>query len=174
MEPIKVLEDLSHSLQDYIEVIFHLENTHRVARAKDIAEKMSVKRGTVTGALKALSERDLINYTPYNYITLTATGRRLAKELVRRHETLREFFILVFQMDPEDADANACRMEHVIDPEAFERFVHFLEFLKNCPRAGDDWLEAFARFCTESDNQADDCEQCLEACLDRFRSAAPA
>ena len=174
MEPIKVLDDLSPSLQDYLETIFHLEKSNRVARAKDIAEEMSVKRGTVTGALKALSERDLINYTPYNYITLTTTGRKLAKELVRRHETLKEFFILAFQMDPEAADANACRVEHAIDPIAFEKFVHFLEFLKSCPRAGDDWLESFARFCTEGAKPADDCEQCLEACLDRFRSAAPA
>lgn len=172
MGSIKVLEDLSSSLQDYLEAIFHLEKANRVARAKDIADEMNVQRGTVTGALKALSEHKLINYTPYNYITLTPKGRRLAKEVVCRHETLKEFFIMALRMDPEDADANACRVEHAIDPIAFERLVSFLEFLKSCPRAGDDWLESFARFCHE-EVRSEDCEQCLEACLEKVRSAAP-
>jgi DtxR family Mn-dependent transcriptional regulator len=153
---VKVLEDISPSLQDYLETIFHLQEANRVARARDIAEEMKVKRGTVTGALKALSEHKLIHYTPYNYITLTSKGRKLARELVYRHETLKEFFIRVLRLDPEDADANACRIEHAIDPLAFERLVHFVEFMKNCPRAGDDWLAAFARFChdaSDSDEQ---------------------
>jgi len=45
---------LSASLEDYLEVIFHLEKENRVARAKDIAEQMNVQRASVTGALKAL------------------------------------------------------------------------------------------------------------------------
>jgi DtxR family Mn-dependent transcriptional regulator len=150
---VTALEDISPSLQDYLETIFHLEEANRVARAKDISEEMNVKRGTVTGALKALSEHELINYTPYNYITLTSKGRKLARELVLRHETLKEFFIRVLRLDPAVADANACRIEHAIDPLAFGRLVHFVEFMKNCPRAGDDWLAAFARFCNdESDS----------------------
>jgi DtxR family transcriptional regulator, Mn-dependent transcriptional regulator len=157
LSSVKVLEDISPSLQDYLEAIFHLEKTNRVARAKDIAAEMNVKRGTVTGALKALSEHKLINYSPYNYITLTPKGRRLAGELVQRHDILKEFFIMFLQLDPEVADANACRVEHAIDPLAFERLVYFVEFMKNCPRAGDDWLQAFTRFCHDG-SQPDNCE----------------
>ena len=43
---------LSESLEDYLEVILDLEETHKVARAKDIAEKLGIQRGSVTGALK--------------------------------------------------------------------------------------------------------------------------
>ena len=64
-------EGLSASLEDYLEVIFHLEQSNRVARAKDIADQMNVQRASVTGALKALSGRGLINYSPYSFITLT-------------------------------------------------------------------------------------------------------
>ena len=157
MSSVKVLEDISPSLQDYLEAIFHLEKTNRVARAKDIAEEINVKRGTVTGALKALSEHKLINYSPYNYITLTPKGRRLAGELVQRHDILKEFFIMFLQLAPEVADANACRVEHAIDPAVFERLLHLVEFMKNCPRAGDDWLKAFTRFCHDG-SKPDNCE----------------
>jgi DtxR family Mn-dependent transcriptional regulator len=171
MASIKVLADLSYTLQDYLEVIFHLEKANRVARAKDIAEEMHVKRGTVTGALKTLSAYGLINYTPYTYITLTPKGRRLAKEVVCRHETLKEFFIIALRMDPEAADANACRVEHAIDPLAFERLVDFVNFLKTCPRAGEDWLESFARFCHEG-VRLDNCKKCLDTCLEKVRALA--
>jgi len=58
------LEGLSASLEDYLEVIFHLEKSNRVARAKDIADQMNVQRASVTGALKALAGKGLINYSP--------------------------------------------------------------------------------------------------------------
>ena len=72
-------EGLSASLEDYLEVIYHLERSNRVARAKDIADQMNVQRASVTGALKALAGRGLINYSPYSYITLTSAGRTVAQ-----------------------------------------------------------------------------------------------
>jgi DtxR family transcriptional regulator, Mn-dependent transcriptional regulator len=155
------IESLSPSLEDYLEVIFHLEQTHRVARAKDIADHMSVQRASVTGALKALSSRGLINYSPYSYITLTGTGRSIAQDVIHRHDTLKEFFMTALQLEPEQAEANACRIEHAIGPAAIDRLVDFLEFIKNCPRAGSDWLAAFASFCRHGIQPAN-CKKCLQ------------
>lgn len=160
-------DSLSASLEDYLEVIYHLEQSNRVARAKDIADQMNVQRASVTGALKALSGRGLINYTPYNYITLTSTGREIARDVIHRHDTLREFFVTALQLTPDDAEANACRIEHAIDPLAIERLVRFLEFIKLCPRAGEDWFEAFARYCRKG-GLSSNCETCLKACLARM------
>ena len=127
------LEGLSASLEDYLEVIFHLEQSNRVARAKDIADQMSVQRASVTGALRALAGRGLINYSPYSFITLTSSGRSIARDIIRRHNTLRDFFVIALQLTREEAEANACRIEHAIDPMAIERLVHFVEFIKICP-----------------------------------------
>ncbi len=162
-------EGLSASLEDYLEVIFHLERSNRVARAKDIADQMSVQRASVTGALKALAGRGLINYTRYSYITLTETGRDIAREVIRRHQTLKEFFMSTLQLGPEDAEANACRIEHAIAPEAVDRLVSFLEFIKICPRTGTDWYNAFARFC-RGGHQSADCRACLEVCIEQIES----
>jgi DtxR family Mn-dependent transcriptional regulator len=169
--PTDILEGLSASLEDYLEVIYHLEKTNRVARAKDIADQMSVQRASVTGALKALAGRGLINYSPYSYITLTPEGRKAAKEVIRRHEVLKEFFTTALLLDPNQAEANACRIEHAIGPTAFERLVQFLEFIKNCPRAGEDWLQAFADFCRET-GQAPDCEACVAGCRNKLARQA--
>ena len=161
-------ENLSASLEDYVEVIFHLEQSNRVARAKDIAGQMNDQRASVTGALKALAGRGLINYSRYSYITLTETGRSIARDVIRRHETLRDFFITALQLSPEDAEANACRIEHSIDPAAIDRLVRFLEFIKICPRTGVDWLDAFARYC-KLGVQTSDCESCFRDCIERLK-----
>ncbi len=86
---------LSESLEDYLEVILKLEQAQKVARAKDIAEKMNVQRGSVTGALKNLKEKKLINYEPYSFITLTPKGKKLAREITRRHAVLKDFLFNV-------------------------------------------------------------------------------
>jgi DtxR family Mn-dependent transcriptional regulator len=127
---------------------------------------MRVQRASVTGALKALASRGLINYSPYSYVTLTDAGRKVAGEVIRRHDTLKEFFLTALQLDPEQAEANACRIEHAIDPEVIDRLVRFIDFIKNCPRAGTDWFDAFSRFCLRG-NLASDCERCLKECLDK-------
>jgi len=164
------LEGLSASLEDYLEVIFHLEKSNRVARAKDIADQMNVQRASVTGALKALAAKGLINYSPYSYITLTPAGRSIAQDVIRRHDILKEFFIIALQLSPEDADANACRIEHAINPIAVDRLVSLVEFMKMCPRTGVDWFDAFARYCRKG-SRSSDCEVCVRECLERIVSS---
>ncbi|MGV8074195.1 MAG: metal-dependent transcriptional regulator [Syntrophobacteraceae bacterium] len=161
------VEALSASLEDYLEVIFHLEQFNRVARAKDIAEQMNVQRASVTGALKALAFRGLINYSPYSYITLTNEGRSIARDVIHRHETLKRFFNNTLQLDSEQAEANACRIEHAIDPVAVDRLVSFLEFMEICPRTGLDWFDGFARYCQKG-ARTSSCKDCLKNCLENF------
>ena len=62
-------------------------------RSRDIAHELGVSRASVTGALRALKEKDLVNYKPYNYISLTETGRTTAAEIVNKHRILKSFFI---------------------------------------------------------------------------------
>jgi len=154
-------EGLSPNLEDYLEAISRLQSRNRVARAKEIAEALGVSRGSVTGALRSLAERELINYSPYSYITLTPKGERLAGEVIRRHRALREFFEEILRLDKVSADLNACRVEHAMDLEAVNRLIKFVAFLKTCPRGGEPWLKAFEDFCDQGIDPAR-CEECLE------------
>ncbi len=153
--------DLSANMEDYLETIYHLQRKHRVARVKDIAEALGVSRSSVSAALKSLNERGLIDYEPYSFVTLKKGGQAIAQEIVRRHETLREFFADVLKLEAGQAEANACRMEHAIDPEAIDRLILFLEFLRGCPRSGQDWLEAFNLFCRNGIDQTR-CRSCIK------------
>ena len=98
------IERLSSSMEDYLEAIFHISQEKQAARAKDIADRVMVNKSSVTGALRALSEKGLVNYAPYDIITLTVKGKRLAEEIVRRHEALNDFFIKVLLIDQDEAE----------------------------------------------------------------------
>ena len=120
---------LSASLEDYLEAIYHIENRKQAARAKDIGARLDVKGSSVTGALHALSKRELINYAPYDVITLTDKGRGLALEVVKRHRVLRKFFVDVLNVDVEIAEKAACRMEHSVPRKISERLIAFVQYL---------------------------------------------
>ena len=162
-------QKVSASLEDYLETIYVLEQKYRVARAKDIADYMHVQRASVTGALKALAVRGLVYYTPYSYVTLTAEGKKIAEEILYRHRILKEFFSKVLKLSIEDAEQNACRVEHAIQPHAVERLVKFLEFLNRCPRAGSEWFDAFEKFCEKGINP-EACRTCIEECMGKLSS----
>lgn len=155
---------LSSQLEDYLETIAHLQDEALVARSKDIAERLGVSRATVTAALRSLADKGLVRYQPYSHITLTDQGVAIAREIIRRHETLNEFFRDVLQMSPEHASSNACRVEHAMDSQAMDRLVCFLAFLKSCPRTSRDWLEAFKKSCLEGDDERP-CKECVGRCL---------
>ena len=134
---------LSASLEDYLEAIFHIVREKHAARPKDISKYLAVGNSSVTGALKALAARKLVNYAPYEVVTLTPSGEEAARDVVRRHESLREFFVKVLAAENSLADEAACKMEHHIPAELVDRFVRFVEFVEMCPHGNPGLIEGF-------------------------------
>lgn len=122
---------LSASLEDYLEAIYLIIKERGTARSKEIMSHLSVSGPSVTEALQLLSEKGLVNYQPYEPITLTTHGEELAKEVLHRHETLRNFFIDVLGIDRKTADEGACRMEHAASANIIERMVQYTRYLKD-------------------------------------------
>lgn len=151
---------LSPALEDYLEAVLFAVRNNRVARVRDIATQLGVGSPAVTAALKALAKRGLVNYEAYQLITLTDAGREQAERISQRHHALRRFLTDVLGIDEARAEANACRLEHAMDDEVLERLERFHAFVRQCGRAGDDWIEGFASGrCGEGRNQ--DCDSCV-------------
>ena len=143
---VKAAEKLSASLEDYLEAIYHLTAGQGVARSKDIAEAMGVSCASVTGALKALSEKELVHYQPYGYATLTEDGQQIAREVVRRHEVLTRFFEDLLGAKASTAQAAACRAEHTLGPEITARLMAFIEFVSVTRNDGQDIAKQFQQY----------------------------
>jgi DtxR family Mn-dependent transcriptional regulator len=168
-------ETLSSNMEDYLEAIFHISQEKQAARAKDIADRVKVNKSSVTGALRSLSEKGLVNYAPYDIITLTAKGKKVAAEIVRRHTALKEFFVKILLIDQDEAEEASCRVEHAVSKNIIDRLIRFVEFMEVCPRGGKEWLKGFRRHCENGDTAkicGDNIAVCLEDLKKRERQIA--
>jgi len=161
-------ETLSPTQEDYLEAISRLAKTKGAARVRDIARMHEVRKSSVTAALKSLAGKGLVNYEPYELVTLTPRGRKIAKEIIERHEVIRSFFEDVLRVEPDKADANACRVEHAIEQDVLDRMAQFLNFVRHCSHLGVDWAQGFEGS-REHEPSEERCRQWLQGCLDRFR-----
>ncbi len=138
---------VSASSEDYLEAILLICKKKGEARHKDIVLHLGVSGPSVTEALNLLSQKGLVHYTPYNAITLTEEGEKIAEDVYHRHETLRDFFIEVLGIDPETAEDGACKMEHAASPKVIERMVKYTHFMRcECHHKGQPKIECFLDF----------------------------
>lgn len=139
-------QKLTASLEDYLEAILNITEQAGVARSKDIAEMLAVSRASVTGALKALKDKGLINYEPYGLISLTDAGKIAAEDIARRHSILKSFFIDVLGVQETVAQGAACKSEHVLGPVVIGKLLEFIEFVNAENHNGNDLRKKFEQF----------------------------
>jgi len=123
-------DELTSNMEDYLEVILNLQQEQRVARVKDVAQRLNVKMPSVTGAMKGLAEKGLVNYERYSYLTLTAAGEKIAQEIGERHKTFYSFLTEVLKLDHNTAELDACRLEHATCRKTFLRIKDFTDNYK--------------------------------------------
>jgi len=104
MEKTEKREELTSNMEDYLEVIMHLQEEQKVARVRDVARRLKVKMPSVTGAMKGLAEKGLVNYERYSYLTLTEAGEKIAREVGERHKTFYSFLTDVLKLDQKTAE----------------------------------------------------------------------
>ena len=128
-----VRSDITGSLEDYLETIYRILGRSSVARVRDIAEEMQVSPASVTPAMKRLAEKQLIKYSKRNYIELSEKGLFIARRTMTRHNLLSRFLTEVLGINREQAECDACSMEHFLSESSMERLAAFFEFLAACP-----------------------------------------
>lgn len=150
MAEASVKKQITSSQEDYLEAIWALTWQEGVARVSDIADWLGVSMSSVTGALKGLAERKLVEYTPHRQVTLSDRGMEVAEKISSRHQMLRHFLTDVFDVGEELADRNACRIEHAVDEIVSKKMSLFVEFLSKTAR-GEQWIEEFSSFCAQGE-----------------------
>lgn len=133
---------LSANIEEYLEWIYRLSKEQDEVTTSDLARSVKVSPASVTGMLKRLAERGLINYEKYHGITLTDEGRQSALITIRRHGLLERLLVDVLGLPWHEVDDLAGRLEHHITPEVEERLRKFLGNPQTCPHGQPiDWVE---------------------------------
>lgn len=110
----------NESAEDYLETILILSNKKPVVRGVDIAEELGYKKSSVSVAMKHLRESEDISVTKEGYIYLTDSGRAVAEMIYERHRLLSSWLIYL-GVDEETALADACRIEHDLSSQSFDK-----------------------------------------------------
>ena len=140
---MSIHENLSSSMEDYLETILELTVKNGRARVRDIALELGVGKPAVTAALKTLSSKGLLEYAPYKPIVLTEEGEKIAANVTKTHGILQSFLTNVLGLDEETAEANACRMEHAVDAELINRIVKFVDHIDSAAPSRRKWMQEF-------------------------------
>ena len=117
---------LTTNLEDYLEAIYQIAAENHVARSMEIADRLKVKRSSVTVALRSLADKGLINYQVRSYVTLTEEGAKVARCVVKRHTILNNVFTKILGLDTDESDKAACAMEHGMTSEVCRKMTALL------------------------------------------------
>jgi len=117
---------LSHQVEDYLKTIYLLQQRAGGANTNAIAETLSVKPASVTGMVKKLAEMKLVRHAPYQGVTLTAAGEKIALEVVRHHRLIELFLIETLGYTWDEVHTEADRLEHVISEDFEDRVARRL------------------------------------------------
>ncbi len=113
---MKVLE----SAENYLETILILKKTSGEVKAVDIANHLGYSKPSISTALKQLRQSGYITVGGSGYIALTKTGLEIANEIYLRHTVLTNFLVSL-GVSPETAREDACKIEHYLSAESFEK-----------------------------------------------------
>ncbi|MBN2093405.1 metal-dependent transcriptional regulator [candidate division KSB1 bacterium] len=146
--------------QEYIEIIHELQKNDNVARVKDIAEKRGVTRSSVSTALNILKKKKLIVHENYGQVQLTREGQRLGQELEECHNTIKRFLIQILGVHGEQAEVDACKIEHYISDLTVKRLLKFVRLVEECPCGNPRCLDFFSNDSEKTVNTSDATESC--------------
>lgn len=121
------MNELTFSMENYLEAVYELSRDGRGSRVSDIAVRMNVSKASVNNAMNVLAKKGLVENEKYREITLTEEGEALAKLTADKHAIIRRFLIEVLGIDPETADSDACAIEHVISSRSVKKMRDFME-----------------------------------------------
>ena len=114
---------IHESAEDYLEAILMLREKTGAVRAVDVAEALSFTKASVSVAMKKLRENGYVRF-----LLLTPTGEAIASRIYSRHKALTDFFVSL-GVSEEIAAKDACKVEHDLSQETFEKLLaHALRF----------------------------------------------
>lgn len=124
------MEKVSMSHEDYLEAIVMLGGSvSSPVRSVDVANKLGVSKASVSKAISLLKEQGLVDQPYYGDITLTADGYAYGHAVLERHELLCTFLEKALGIDAQTAEEEACKMEHAISDESFEKWRDYIQSL---------------------------------------------
>jgi DtxR family Mn-dependent transcriptional regulator len=148
----------SLTIENYVKTIHEIcaRSEGRAAATGQIASALRVSPGTVTSMLKTLSDSGMVEYTPYEGVQLTHSGRALARRVLRRHRLIELFLVRTLQLSWDEVHDEAENMEHAVSDLLVDRIDAYLGYPTSDPH-GDPIPQADGTLPTANCSSLDHC-----------------
>jgi DtxR family Mn-dependent transcriptional regulator len=117
----------------YLKLIYRALEESRQLRTTDIARSLGVRPATVTEVLQNLHLKGIILYRRYRKIEMTELGAQVARKLLRKHRVLEVYFADLLKCDPEEACAEASRLDFHFSDRAINAICRIYGHPNVCP-----------------------------------------
>ena len=156
---------LTHSAAHYLMTIRELLETQGYARVTDIAKRMNITRGSCSISLKPLKKRGLVTEDANKFLTLSEEGRHLAEMVERNDELLEIFFRDVLDVNPEQAEVDACKIEHLLSLETSVKLCHFIECIPSGHKTAGAFIKLLRQRRMTCHAEQKGCPNCQQSCV---------
>ena len=120
-------KNIYESGEDYLETILILDERTKYVRSVDIAAELGYSKPSVSRAVSILKANGYITVEADGQIKLTKSGLKKAGEVYSRHRLIKQFFAEILGVNQVTAEEDACKVEHVISEETYQRLKAFVE-----------------------------------------------
>ena len=137
---------LTHSAAHYLMTVNELVNDQGYARVTDIAKSMGITRGSCSISLKPLKKRGLVVEDQNKFLRLSDEGKQLVRLIEKNDKLLETLFRDVLGVENDQAEIDACKIEHLISIETSAKLERFLSFLMSGEPAVKDFFTSLNKF----------------------------
>ena len=156
---------LTHSAAHYLMTIHELLDENGYARVTDIAKRMSITRGSCSIGLKALKRRGLVVEDENKFLKLSPNGQAMAELVERNDQLLEQFFRDVLGVHQDQAEIDACKIEHLISIDTSMRLSAFLQLFDEGNKAAKAIAKEMQKLEPRCDHDAETCTFCQNLCF---------
>ncbi len=114
---------MKDSVEKYLQIIYTLSQKTTAIRSIEVGNILGVTRSDVFRALKTLKLCGYINQKPYGKLELTQKGIQSAERVVLAHKAIIKYFVETLELDPQEAEANAYKIEHALSDAAIDQIL---------------------------------------------------
>lgn len=155
--------ELTHSSVHHLMAMHDLLNRYGYVRGVDIAKYLKISRSSVSITIHKLIKKGYILEDENKFYHFTEKGKELINNVLSKRRIIQLFFEKVLNLAPDVADAEACKVEHLLEEATGQKLMSFLGFYLSNAQEAQNFRQAFQNFVYDC-NQVESCEICEMDC----------